>query len=137
MKTIIISSIFAATFLFGSMGSIFAATPKIYKNVNETGNTTTTEIYTGEQDINITPVAKHVVKCDENGNPEEKITYQWNPEKRDWEAQSRYTYYHDFQGNLNALEYAKWDGKSNQWEIEPYLTMYIQTNEGDLLTINE
>lgn len=138
MKAKVISVILAGLFLVGNVGVIFGENARIYKNVeqNTSENTITTEVYNGEQDKNLVPVTKHMIKYTENGTPAEKIIYKWSDDKG-WSAYARYTYYYDFDGNMNALEYAQWDDSLNKWSSDPYLTMYIHTNEGDLLTIND
>lgn len=138
MKAKVISVLLAGLFLALNINVVFAKGSKRYKNVekNIIENTITTEIYNGEKDENLAPVRKQVVKYNENGTAAEKLIYKWDTSKG-WTTDSRYCYYYDFEGNLNALEYAHWSESDEEWNAEPYLTMYVHTTEGDLLTINQ
>jgi len=138
MKAKVISVLLAGLFLVGNIGVVFGKGTNTYKNVdkNIVENTVTTEVYNGEEDENLVPVTKHIVTYNENGSAAEKLIYKWDANKG-WTAHSKYNYYYDFAGNLNALEYAQWNEANKGWSNEPYLTMYVHTNEGDLLTINE
>ena len=138
MKAKIVSVALAGLFILGNVGMGFAGNKEIYKNIdkNEAEKTVTTEIFDGESDANLRPLGKHTVRYSDDGNLIEKTNYKWDSEKG-WIAQSKYDYYYDIAGNMSALEYVKWNEKENGWGKDSYLTMYIHTSEGELLTINE
>lgn len=138
MKAKIISTVLAGMFFVGTVGSAFAVNPRIYKKTekSDVDNTVATEVYRGEDDANLVPLAKYVVKYSDEGKAVEKTIYKWNV-KEGWTAQLKYVYHYDLSGKMDALEYAEWDVDKKHWKDNPYLTMYLYTGEGDLLTINE
>jgi|GEM_PF-2029975 len=133
MKANVFTSALIAIFLFAINPLAVKADSDavLYHNVEKQDNIVSTTYFKGNGNSeNLIPYKKKVNILNEEGACIEKVTYIWNPSRKNWTPTDKRQYIYDNGKVINISRYA-WNDKKNDWNNPT--TVSYNYNEENLL----
>jgi len=130
MNATIISLAIVTLLAISNITSVFGKNnPQIYKNTveNKIENSSTTCLYEGVDDMNLTPIKKYITEYSTTGTPISKTHFIWDSLKDEWQTQCKYEYEYDNKENVIGINYTEWNPDLNCWKNNSHYAMYPDT----------
>jgi len=138
MKKIIVSLTLLSLISFGTINTVYGQEKQVYKNIinDPQDNSTTIEILEKKDAGDICPLKQYKINYSDDGQPKEKIVYQWN-NRKGWIVSERYEYQYNAAGQLESFVYSQWDKKNSQWGEKIEHPVFLLDINQELLTLKD